>query len=621
MPIRQLKRLLQMRPFLFFTLILVIKSMLAYFVIFDGGPSWTLLVTELPFFWLLFCLIEWFATKRKLALYVTVNLFVTAILFAVIMYYKYFGIIVTYHALEQANQVTAVKSSVFSLLDPYYLFIFLDIIVFIVLLLRRSKLQDWKKFSQAPLNRALVSVVFIVSLALCLFNILPNRASMNELVKAEDMGILNYELYTIFADSKMPEIPMADITQQTIDQAKGITEPQTPKYWKTASGKNLIIVQMEAFQNFLIDLKIDGQEITPNINKLAHEHLYFPNFYQQVGQGNTSDAEFIVNTSFYTPPTGAATMMYTDRKLPSLPRLAEENGYQTATFHTNVVDFWNRKELYKAVGWDNYYDQSFFGTDDMVFFGPSDEVLYKKTAEQLSKMQESGKPFYSQLITMSSHHPFTIPKGKYKLDLPDRYEGTFVGDYIRAQNYTDYSLGLFIDDLKKRGLWDNSVFVIYGDHLGLPIYSLDSDDKALMHEIYGRDYGITDMINIPLVISAPGIDQPQQELPQLGAQADIMPTVANLLGFSMGDHIHFGQDLLNQSSNVLPERYYLPSGSVITDHELFIPGTNFKDGTYYPLKGTVAPNSSTTEDQYNRALKLLQLSDSYVRQLPPVDSP
>ena len=416
----------------------------------------------MPFFWLLFCLIEWFATKRKLLYYITVNLLVTAILFAVIMYYKYFGIIVTYHALEQVNQVGAVKSSVFSLLAPYYLFIFLDIIILCILLFRRKRAVNWKRMSQLPLSRVTVSTVFIASLALCLFNILPNRASMNEIVKAEDMGILNYEVYTLFADKELPLVPMNEITQATIDKEKGIQEPSTPKYWKAAEGKNLIIVQMEAFQNFLIGLEIGGQEVTPNLNKLAKEQLYFSNFYQQVGQGNTSDAEFVVNTSLYTPPAGAASVIYTDKALPSLPKLLQANGYQTATFHTNYVEFWNRTELYKSLGFEHYYDQNFFGQDDTVFFGPSDEVLYKKTAAKLAEMQQNG-PFYTQLITMSAHHPFTIPDRKFKMTLPERFEGTFVGDYIRAQNYADYALGQFIDDLKQRGIWDNSVFVIYGD--------------------------------------------------------------------------------------------------------------------------------------------------------------
>lgn len=609
------RRLLRMKPFIFFTLILLIKSVLAYFVIFDGGPSWTILVTEIPFFWLLFCVIEWFATKRKLALYVAVNFLVTAILFAAIMYYKYYGVIVTYHALEQVNQVTAVKDSVFTLLDPYYLFIFLDIILFTLLLSRKKRAQVWKSLSMKKLNLKVVTALFALSLALILISILPNRASMNEIVQAEEMGILNYELYTIFANEEVPYIDPKDINQEAINKLKGIKEPAVSQYWDAAAGKNVIILQLEAFQNFLIGRSIDGKEITPNMNKLAKENFYFPHFFQQVGQGNTSDAEFVVNTSFYIPPRGAATTIYADKELPSLPKLMSQKGYYTATFHTNAVNFWNREELYKALGFDRYYDQQFFGHEDTVFFGPSDEQLYKQTSAELEKINESGKPFYSHIISMSAHHPFSIPESKYMMKLPTRYEGTFVGDYIRAQNYADYAIGLFIDDLKARGLWDKSIILIYGDHLGLPVYSLNSDDKALMKEIYGHEYGFTDMLNIPLIIASPGVTTPKV-FDQVGAQSDVLPTIANLTGVSLKDHVHFGQDLLNQTSNILPERYYLPSGSIITNDELFIPGTGFKDGTHYPLDRKLEANSVATVDQYNRALKLLAMSNSYVSQLP-----
>ncbi|WP_188993977.1 LTA synthase family protein [Paenibacillus nasutitermitis] len=612
-------RLLRMRPFIFFTILLLIKSALAYFVIFDGGLSWTILVTEIPFFWLLFCLIELFASKRKLGLYLGANLFVTAIIFAVIMYYKYYGVIVTYHALEQVNQVTAVKNSVFSLLDPYYLFIFLDVIVIGFVLFRKQMGLNWKSSSRTKANRKLVSVLLVFSLVLCFFSIYPNRASMNEIVKAEDMGILNYELYTLFKKKNDADLVHADeITQESIDSIKNITVPAEPQYWKAAAGKNVIILQLEAFQNFLIGLKIDGQEVTPNMNKLARENFYFSHFFQQVGQGNTSDAEFVVNTSFYIPPQGAATQVYADKVLPSLPRLLGKEGYDTATFHTNVVEFWNRSGLYKALGFDRYYDQDFFGTDDTVFFGPTDEVLYAKTAEELDRMNKAGAPFYAQVISMTAHHPFSIPERKYKMTLPERYEGTFVGDYIRSQNYADYAIGLFIDDLKKRGIWDNSLLVVYGDHLGLPIYSLHRDDKELMEEIYGHEYGFADMINIPLVIASPGITTPR-EFKQTGGQVDILPTLANLTGVSVKDHILFGQDLLNQTSNLLPQRYYLPSGSLITDNTLFVPGTGFEDGSNYPIPQLGNKDSAATSDQFDRALKLLLLSDSYVSQLPDLE--
>lgn len=608
-------RRLLLKPFVLFTIILLLKGYLAWAVTFGDLLPWKVLITELPFIWLLFSLVEWFASKRKLTWYMIINLLVTAIFFAVIMYYKYYGVIVTYHALEQVNQVTAVSNSVFSLLAPYYLFIFTDIILFFILSFRHTKFKQWKRHIAHKGSKRVMSILFILSVVLCLFNILPNRASMNEITKAQEMGILSYEAYTIFSKDKTEPIPMENISQELINSLKKTTAPLNPTFWKSAQGKNVIIIQLESFQNFLINLKIDGHEITPNMNKLANEHFYFPNFYQQVGQGNTSDAEFMVNTSFYIPAVGAATQNYPDKQLPSLPKLLKEHGYQSATFHTNNVEFWNRRELYEALGFDKYYAQEFFEDEDVVFFGATDEVLYHKSAAKLQEMDQSSDPFYAQVISMTAHHPFSIPENKYKMTLPERYEGTFVGDYIRAQNYADYALGLFIDDLKKNGVWDNSIILTYGDHMGLPMYSLEHDDEKLMEEIYGHEYSYKDMLNIPLVISGTGITSPRI-LEQIGGQVDLLPTIANLVGASLDSQIHFGQDMLNQSSNLLPERYYLPTGSFLSNAALFVPGNGFKDGTQYPLGDSAKPSEGATESEYERALELLHLSDSYVTQLP-----
>jgi lipoteichoic acid synthase len=604
------------RPFILFSVILLIKSQLAWMVIFEGGPTWQTIGTELPFMWLVFCLIEWFATKRKLAIYLTINLLLTLLFFSVIMYYKYYGVIATYHALQQVNQVTAVSNSVISLLDPQYLLIFTDILVIAVVLFRRNSARSWKKDSMVRSNRKIYIACFTFSLALCLFNVLPNRASMNEIKKAEEMGILNFEAYTILQNKEIKPVEPDEINQTVINKLKGAPNQSAIKeYQGMAKGKNVIIIQLESFQNFLVDLKVDGQEVTPNLNRLAQENLYFPHFYQQVGQGNTSDAEYVVNTSTYIPPSGAATGSYAKKQLPSLPKLLKGQGYQTATFHTNVVEFWNRGELYDALGFDRYYDKEFFGTDDTIFFGSSDEVLYEKTASELERMSELGTPFYAHVISMTAHHPFTTPEEKDQLILPERYEGTFVGDYINSQSYADYALGLFIEDLKASGIWDNSLIVVYGDHLGLPIYSLDSDDKALMEEIYGHPYGYTDMINIPLVIAVPGHTQ-AKVYEQTGGQVDILPTIANLTDASLDNQLYFGLDLLNNKINILPERYYLPSGSVINKQTLFIPGIGYEDGTYYSLEDASKVEHGLTEQEYENALKLLHLSDSYVTLLP-----
>jgi phosphoglycerol transferase MdoB-like AlkP superfamily enzyme len=604
------------KPFILFTVIMVLKLILVWSVVFNGNGSslWLMLATGIPSVWFLFCLTESFLYRRKLGFYLLFDLILTIVFFAVIMYYKYFGVIVTYQQLRQVNQVSEVNSSVFSLLHPYYLFIFSDIILLTVLLMSSRQARSWGRRLAVREGRGLYAAGLLLTLAVCTASILPHRDSMNEFMQAEGMGIVNYEAYVAFAPSKSDKVHPEEITQPAINKLKGIEEPANPLLWGTARGKNVIVIQLEAFQSFLLDKRIDGTEITPNMNALKREHFYFPNFFQQVGQGNTADAEFVVNTSLYIPPDGAASDIYAGKALPSMPKSFAAIGYETATFHTNNVKFWNRDQLYRALGWGAYYDDRYFGDSDPVMFAASDEVLYDKTADKLIGMQKSGKPFYAQVIAMSAHHPFDIPSSKYKMTLPERFEGTLVGDYIRAQNYADFALGQFVAKLKASGLWENSVVVLYGDHQGLPIYSLDDREKKLMEAICGREYGITDMLNIPLIISVPG-SRPQL-VPEIGGQSDIYPTVANLVGISLKDSIHFGQDLFNQTFNLLPERYYLPSGSLITGRGAFVPGTGYADGKSYLFQGVHPSGPAATEDEYERAHKLISMSDSYVQSLP-----
>ncbi|MFD1904365.1 sulfatase-like hydrolase/transferase [Paenibacillus rhizoplanae] len=94
----------------------------------------------------------------------------------------------------------------------------------------------------------------------------------------------------------------------------------------------MIVIQLEAFQNFPLHQSLDGQELTPVMNGLADEGFYFPHVFQQVGPGNTSDAEFISNTSVYPIATLAMSTGFGDRELPSLPRLLRDKGYEAYTF-------------------------------------------------------------------------------------------------------------------------------------------------------------------------------------------------------------------------------------------------------------------------------------------------
>ena len=603
-------------PFVLFTLLMAAKFYMTSAVIW-GNVGWTPLWTALPTVWAAFGLIELIASRRKIAAYAAVNLLFTCIYFAVIMYYKYFGIIVTYHALSQVGQVTEVKGSVFQLMHPYFLLIFTDLLVMAGLFVWHRGFRRWAaSFKPSRTSRIASAALAAVMLGACLALVLPNRDIVNELKRTERMGIINYEIYTMFDSGSKPLDEYAAVTPAAVRQVKGVERPAAPIGWQAAEGRHIFYVQLEAFQSFLLGLSVEGREITPALNGLVQQGVYFPRVYQQVGAGNTSDAEFTTNTSLMTPPVGAASETYSDKQLPSLAKLLRDKGYESMTFHTNDVKFWNRDQLYAAIGFDRYYDREFFQDEDLVHFGSSDEVLYRKTADELTALAAQGQRLYANIVSMSAHHPFNLPEHKALIDLPDRFEDTFVGDYLISQHYADAALGGFIEQLQASGLWEDSLLVIYGDHMGVPIYSLTDDDLQLLEELNGKPYDYTQMLNIPLLLVAPGALEPAV-IERPGGHSDIMPTVANLAGISLTDTVVFGQDLLNAKSTLLPLRYYLPSGSFINDRVIYVPGAGFEDGISYPLAGEQSRGmQDVTESEFKRALQLMQMSHAYTSGLP-----
>lgn len=611
-------------PFALFTVLLTIKFYLASAVVFDGSV-WNPLITSLPSVWAAFALIEMLADRRKTLAYAIVNLIYTCVYFAVIMYYKYFGIIVTYHAFSQIGQVKEVKGSVFQLMHPYFLLIFADLVVMALLAAWHRGFRRWASRPRpSRAYRAGAAFLFIVMIAICALQVVPNRGIVNELARAERMGIINYEVDVMLASGREALFEPSVVTPASVREVKQLAAPAVQAYWRAAEGRHIVYVQLEAFQTMLLDLEVDGAEVTPVLNRLKEEGIYFPRFFQQVGAGNTSDAEYTANTGLLTPPAGAASETYGGKALPSLPKLLHARGYKTVTFHTNDVAFWKRHDLYAAVGFDRYHDQQFFRDEDFVHFGSSDEVLYRKSVAELARLADGGQRVYANLISMSAHHPFNLPEHKDTFDLPERFRGTFVGDYLRSQHYADTALGVFVGEMKAAGLWENSLIVIYGDHMGMPVYSLTKEDRSLLKELLGRPYGYYDMLRVPLLIIAPGALEPQT-IGTVGGHSDIMPTVANLAGVRLDGSVVFGQDLLNYGSNLLPIRYYLPTGSFINDRAIFVPGEGFEDGTVYPLDGGksvgadgAGPDGAplVTEDEYRRALDLFRMSHTYISQLP-----
>ena len=383
-------------------------------------------------------------------------------------------------------------------------------------------------------------------------------------------------------------------------------------------GKNVIIIQVEALDDFLIQKTYDGQAVTPNLNKLIGESWYWPNMYSETGIGNTADAEWIVNTSLYAPRGQAATVGYANRIVPGLPTVLKGLGYDSFTIHQNKVLYWNRKQMYEGVGFNRYYDSGFFhGVDQMGEMGVSDEQLFKKGVGLLRGLEASRTPFYSQFITLSAHTPFEFtPESRRPLKTPAELDGSLMGKYISAESYSDLAIGQFIDELKATKLWDNSIIVIYGDHTAMLDNKLTGKDALGAQKLLGRPYGPADRQRIPLIIHLPKQTTPVLRQDVAG-QADVMPTVADLVGADITQIPHMGRSVFVGSNSLVPLNAYLPGGTFVNNRVVFMPGLGFDDGTAVAVKNDASTGATDVEKQdFQRMLELTRISDEWVNTLP-----
>ena len=218
--------------------------------------------------------------------------------------------------------------------------------------------------------------------------------------------LLNTPLRTILFQT-MTKIFYSNWEEKRADQP--IAAKEAPKYFGAEKGKNIIIIQVESLETAVINKTINGQEITPNLNQLTKDGLYFDNYYTQIGPGNTADAEFSTMDSLYPLPDDVVFIDYAKNQYKALPQLLVKNGYDTCSMHGDVPTFWNRSNIYPELGYQKQFDLDDYIVTRPVGEGPSDlgdEDLFSQSLPRLEKMKQ---PFMATLITMSLHTPFILP--------------------------------------------------------------------------------------------------------------------------------------------------------------------------------------------------------------------
>ncbi|MFJ5771785.1 LTA synthase family protein [Psychrobacillus sp. NPDC093180] len=478
----------------------------------------------------------------------------SVLLYANAVYYRFFSDFITLPTITQTQNFGDLGGSVISLLKPYDILFFVDVFLLIFLCLSKKVQKDYSRIKQKTAIPVITFALAISVLNLGLANsdrpqLLTRGFDRNYIVKY--LGMYNYTIYdateTVKASSKRALADSDDITEVINFTKSNYAEPN-PEYFGAAKDMNVIYIHLESFQSFLMDYKLNGEEVTPYLNSLIKDPntLYFDNFFHQTAQGKTSDAEFMLENSLFGLPQGSAYITKGQNTYQAAPAILKENGYTSAVFHGNSGSFWNRNEIYKSFGYDHFFDANYYDTSsekDMAEYGLLDKPFFEQS---LDLMKTLPQPFYSKFITVANHYPYKMDQDLTTIGKADTGDAS-VDNYFQTARYADEAIEQFIGELKKSGLYDNSMLVFYGDHYGIS----ENHNKA-MEQIIGKEitpYESANLQRVPLIIHVPGMQGGVNHT--YGGQIDLLPTLLHLLGVNSQNYIQFGTDILSKEHNEL----------------------------------------------------------------------
>ncbi|MGD6875053.1 LTA synthase family protein [Bacillus infantis] len=499
-----------------------------------------------------------FKGRKKFIALILMDLFMSILLYANVLYYRFFNDFITLPTLTQTHNFGDVSGSISTLLKPSDLLFFADVLLILALLLFQFNKLEVRRVAHRKVTALLLFALAVSGLNLAIAEadrpqLLTRGFDRNYIVKY--LGMYNYAIYDAVQTTKATaQRVLADSNDMTevINFTKSNYAEPNPDYFGAGKDMNVIYVHMESIQNFLIDYELHDEEVTPFLNSLAEDGstLYFDNFFHQTAQGKTADAEFMVANSLYGLPQGSAFTMKGLNTYQAAPAiLAQKQDYTSAVFHGNTGSFWNRNEIYKSLGYDHFYDANYFEMDpnQMADYGLMDKPFFEQSMRYLEALPE---PFYANFITVTHHFPFTLNEEEATIGKHTTGNKT-VDNYFQTARYADEALEQFFGYLKEKGLYDNSIIIMYGDH-----YGISNNHNKAMEEVIGKEVTAFESAGLqrtPLFIRVPGMEGGVDH--EYAGQIDLLPTLLHLLGIDTKDYVHLGSDLLSeQHDEVIPFR-------------------------------------------------------------------
>ena len=411
--------------------------------------------------------------------------------------------------------------------------------------------------------------------------------------------------------------------------------PDTNEYTNIFEGKNVIAIHAESMMTNAIDLKFNDQEVTPNLNKLSKEGMFFSNFYSQVSVGTSSDSELTYNTSLMPTKSGTAFVSYSDRTYIGIPKLLKEKGYYTFSMHANNADFWNRRAMHNKLGYDKFYSKTDYDVkkENVIGLGLSDKEFFKQSVDKIEKINQEQEKWYGLLIMLSNHTPFSeVEKyGEFPVDIKETItkedgtteekvypymEGTKLGNYFKSLHYADSALGELIENLDQKGLLENTVIILYGDHdARLPrkeyerLYNYDKETDEILdkdnpeykeYDSYQYELGR----KVPFIIWTKDMKDTKLNFNNTNVMGmyDVNPTLGNMFGFY--NKYSLGHDIFSIKENNIVT---FPNGNWVNNKVYY----NSQKASYLPLsEEPLSEEEITKNTEYTN--KLLDVSNDII---------
>ena len=354
-------------------------------------------------------------------------------------------------------------------------------------------------------------------------------------------GLYNYHARDLvhFLDLGIDAAPLsqdrlAEI-DAVVDHKRGLNQIELPLEG-IAAGRRIVVIQLEAMVHWLLDFEHDGTKVMPFLSELARRNLSWDFVMDVTAMGRTSDAEFAVMTGLLPDTSRPNSFAHPDRARSYLPLVLQDLGYSTSSYHGYKMQFWNRTYTHPTYGFQESFFDEAYDANRILGLGVPDEVVYEFVADRIGR--EEG-PSLSFIISLTSHHPFVYTPKEYNDLFPSLTldEGWgLLGPYLRSARYTDDALKAFYEDLEARGLLEDTLFVIYGDHDAGAMHTMKT-----LPQMSPYTFTVAEE-RVPFVIAIPGKEAElavarEQHTDATTGLHEVFPTVMHLLGEPIPDGI------------------------------------------------------------------------------------